>query len=179
MALTDGEKRELANISGNVQRVRVFFESVAAPPADAHPEAWLRYLIEMKRVMGNTSNWLSLTACLLAKEHLDAVLPMAEFDVALKPQGAPGLDIDAMTIHEERVVGEVKTTIPYNQKQQRLGAAQQSSIRKDVAKLLLADAKHKFLFVTDDMTYHAVAHAFATQLGAIQLVLLGAGDQEQ
>jgi len=174
VALTDEEKRGLATIAGHVQRVRSFFGTISAPAADAPVEVWLRYLIEMKRALGNTSNWLSLTACLLAKGYLEDAPVMNDFDVAVKPQGAKGLDIDAMTIDGARVVGEVKTTIPYYLNEQRLGGTQYTSIQKDIDNLQLVDATYKYLFVTDEMTYRAIAHAFASQLEGIQLVLLGA-----
>ena len=170
MPMTDSEARSISAIADNVERLRRFFHDVEAPSSGAPPDEWLRYLVAMKRTMGNTSNWLSYVACLLAKSYLHANLQMAEFDVSLKPQGAPGLDIDAMKVKGERVVAEIKTTIPYNQS--RLGAAQLASFRKDFDKLSSAVAEHKFLFVTDERTYHAVEHAFAAQLDGIRLVSL-------
>jgi hypothetical protein len=170
MSLTDSEARSIVAIADNVERLRQFFQDVEAPSTENPPEEWLRYLVAMKRTMGNTSNWLSFVACLLAKNYLHACLQMTEFDVSLKPQGAPGLDIDAMTVMGERVVAEIKTTIPYNHS--RLGAAQRSSFQADFDKLSSAVAEHKFLFVTDKSTYHAVEHAFASRLNGIRLVSL-------
>lgn len=172
MSMTDSEASSIAAIADNIKRLRQFFHDVEAPSYGQSPKEWLRYLVAMKRTMGNTSNWLSLIACLLAKDYLQANLHMAEFDVSLKPQGAPGLDIDAMTVSGERVVAEIKTTIPYNQS--RLGAAQQASFQKDFFKLSSANADHKYLFVTDERTYSAVEHAFTSQLkpNGIRLISL-------
>jgi len=168
--MTDSEARSISAIAGNVERLRRFFHDVEAPSSGDSPDEWLRYLVAMKRTMGNTSNWVSFVACVLAKRYLNANLQMAEFDVSLKPQGAQGLDIDAMTVTGERVVAEIKTTIPYNQ--MRLGAAQHASFQKDFDKLSSAVAEHRFLFVTDERTYQAVEHAFVSRLNGIQLVSL-------
>jgi hypothetical protein len=175
--MTDSEGRSISAIADNVERLRQFFHDVKAPSTGDPPEEWLRYLVAMKRTMGNTSNWLSFIACLLAKNYLHAHLQMAEFDVSLKPQGAPGLDIDATTVTGKRVVAEIKTTIPYNQS--RLGSAQQKSFQKDFHKLSSAIAEHKFLFVTDELTYHAVEHAFASQLNGIRLISLWSDAHEK
>lgn len=100
---------------------------------------------------------------------------MQPFDVAFKPQGAPGLDIDAKTIDGERVVGEIKTTTPYHGHD--LGAAQKLTFVKDFRKLEEAVAVHKFFFVTDEATFDVVQRRYLDQLPGSTVVLLEGRDE--
>jgi hypothetical protein len=92
----------------------------------------------MKAIVGNASNDMSFIAALMAKDYLYSTLPMVDYDAGLKPQGAPGLDIDERTSDGRRVVGEIKTTTPYNGPD--LGAQQKAMFAKDFDKLNAASA---------------------------------------
>lgn len=170
MESTEREQAALGIIADRVDALREFVTRRTPPDRGAPAADWFCYLAELKAVQGNTHNLSSLAACLMAKEYLIQRLPMAPFDVAEKPQGAPGLDIDAHTIDGRRVVGELKTTVPYAGS--RLGAAQSKSFASDVAKLEAAEAPLKFLFVTDPTTKQAVEHAFGSRLRNIAVVCL-------
>jgi hypothetical protein len=111
----------------------------------------------------------------MAKHYLMSKLPMSSFDAAQKPQGAPGLDIDARTIDGKRVVAEVKTTDPYQIED--LGAAQKTEFRKDFEKLRSVQAAHKFFFVTEVRTFEAMRKKYAREIPGITVVLLTTGDE--
>lgn len=113
---------------------------------------------------------MSFIATLMAKEYLGSVLDMAPFDAALKPQGAPGLDIDERTQRGDRVVAEIKTTVPYLGAD--LGAAQKTSFLKDFAKLRIAEAPYKFFFLTNPDAYNAVMRRYAAEVVGVSVVLL-------
>jgi len=130
--LTSREQAAVQRILDRITELAQFLEQ-SPMPADPAPEVLYEFLARMKQIQGNTDNGASLVACLLAKRYLNAHLDMEPFDVALKPQGAPGLDIDERTLTGKRVVGEIKTTVPYGARD--LGAAQQYSFEKDFQKL--------------------------------------------
>jgi hypothetical protein len=69
-------------------------------------------------------------------------------------QGAPGIDIDVETSEGHRIVAEIKTTVPY--KPSDFGGKQAESFKNDFAKLVEAEAAHKFLFVTDSRAFSAL-----------------------
>jgi hypothetical protein len=170
METTANERAAIRNVPGRVRALRAFVRDHEPPDHTAPAAAWFRYLAKLKAVQGNLHNLSSLPACLIAKDYLSARLPMAPFDVAQKPQAAPGLDIDAATSDGRRVIGELKTTVPYGVV--RLGAAQHKAIATDIAKLRAKAADHKFLFVTDPQTKKAVERAFAADLHEIEVVCL-------
>ena len=142
-------------------------------PMDATSADLYSYLARMKNIQGNTDNGVSLVACLMAKEYLNRHLEMAPFDIALKPQGAAGLDIDERTIAGSRVVAEVKTTVPYQPND--LGAQQKAMFKKDFAKLNAAQSPHRFFFVTHPRTFDIMRSKYANEIPGITVVLLPGG----
>ncbi len=101
---------------------------------------------------------------------------MQPFDVAAKAQGAPGLDIDAMTEDGERVVGEIKTTVPYNGPD--LGASQQATFQKDFDKLRAAEAERKYFFVTNEAVFRLMQRSrYARELEGVTVVLVTTGEE--
>jgi hypothetical protein len=136
--------------------------------------AWYKYLAMMKEIQGNTSNDISFVACLMAKEYLYRKLPMKPFDVASKPQGAPGLDLDERTQSNQRVIGEIKTTVPY--KKDDLGAQQRESFKKDFQKLNSERADYKFFFVTEERTFNIIKKKYAQEIPGVTIVLLITGE---
>src|SRR5271166_4986649 len=99
---------------------------------------------------------------------------MRPFDVGLKPQGAPGLDIDEQTIDGRRVVAEIKTTTPYSLTD--LGSQQRASFVGDFKKLNAAAADLKFFFVTDRSSFELMRMKYARQIPGVRIVLLPEGD---
>lgn len=88
-----------------------------------------------------------------------------------------GLDIDARTTSNERIIGEIKTTTPY--KGDQFGAAQIAALRKDFNKLRQHQAEHKYMFVTDIAAFNALRQSFAHDLPGVMIVCLTSGDQHQ
>jgi hypothetical protein len=104
MALTENERRSLTSIRQRLDRLRAFLIERASPLDGSAIGVWYDHLAATKEIVGNANNDLSFVACLMAKDYLSRHLEMEPFDVALKPQGAPGIDIDERTVDGERVV---------------------------------------------------------------------------
>lgn len=169
-SLTANERRALEVIEGKIQRLQEFLNASTCPQVDESPALWHDYLAALKEVLGNTSNDMSLVACLAAKDYLCQTLPMVPYDAAAKPQGATGLDIDERTTDGQRVIGEVKTTTPFLPND--FGAAQVKSLRNDFAKLRQVQADYKFLFVSDSLAYRVLRRKYAREIDDVQIVML-------
>lgn len=168
--LTEHEQGELERVQQRLGTVKLWLIEHAPPNQSDSVEDWFRYADAFREVLGNLNNYTSLLACFLAKNYLSDVLPMSDFDVSLKPQGAAGLDIDARTISGQRVVAEIKTTRPYGEA--KFGAAQRDSILKDLTKLKRAPAEHRFMFFTDRRAHTIAIESLVVQLEGISPVLL-------
>jgi hypothetical protein len=171
--LTPGERQAVQGILDRIATLARFLtQSPVAEDADSG--VLYSYLARMKEIQGNTDNGVSLVACLMAKEYLTRQLDMQPFDVAAKPQGAAGLDIDQRTTAGARVVGEIKTTMPYGAND--LGSAQRSTFEKDFVKLNAAAAVHRFFFVTERRTFELVRGKYASKIPGVKVVLLPFGE---
>lgn len=130
------------------------------------------YMLSLKSIIGNYNNDISALACLMAKDYILNNLEIkGDFNVLLKPQGAPGFDIDEMTIDGKRVIGEIKTTVPY--KGTDFGAMQKLSIDKDIDKLLNETAEYKYFFVTNVESFNILNSKFELLKRKIELIYLG------
>jgi hypothetical protein len=175
MELSEQAKQSLQAVSQKLQQLAAFMARRQVPTPDTPLAEWFAYFADMRTISGNLSNDLSLVSCLMAQDYLMRTLPMQPFDVAAKPQGAKGLDIDAERLDGERVVGEIKTTVPHHGT--RLGAAQITAFQKDFAKLAAVEAMHKFLFVTDATTLSLMTRRYASQLEGVTVVNLANGQR--
>lgn len=163
----------MGRIAARINVVAEFLQSAPRPDAAATPDKWFPYLARIKAIQGNFSNDLSFVSALMAKSYLCETLDMEPFDVALKPQSAPGLDIDERTREGRRVIAEIKTTVPYGTKD--LGAQQKTMFLKDFLKLQQTAADHKFFFVTDERSYDLAVGKYANKLAGAAIVLLPEG----
>lgn len=171
MPLSEKELRYCDGIALRLDRIRALLASGALehPP---RPSALFAFLAELRLIQGNLSNDVSFAATLLARDFLAAKFGIV-FDAASKPQGASGIDIIASTSCGERIVAEIKTTVPYRAAD--LGANQQKSFQRDFEKLARADARHKFLFVTDARTFDVLRKPkYQAQLTGVQIINLAA-----
>lgn len=148
-ALTEQEKRYGQEIRNKDSALRTFLAGSALPP-DIDERAWLAYLTSIKAILGNLSNDVGFVATLLVKRYLAARFGIVDFDAAAKPQGAAGADIVAVSADGRQIVGELKTTTPY---QPGFGAQQRTTIIKDLTRLAASTADHRFMFVTDADTF--------------------------
>ncbi len=174
LELAKNEADGLEQVAERIDRLREFLATQQPPGNHASPQTWFVYLTAIKTILGNSSNDLSFVSCLMAREYLGARFPLVPFDVAAKPQGANGLDIDAWTTTGERIIGEIKTTSPYHPT--RFGAAQMTSLRKDFAKLQRNDADHTFMFVTDPVAFQLLRQSFSDDLPGVMIVCLTSGE---
>jgi hypothetical protein len=167
---TEGERNALETMQKRIEELRAFLSQNETPDALDPSECWFAHLLGISTILGNFSNNLSLVACVMAKEYLERTLPMRPIDVAHKPQGAPGLDFDELTIDGARVIGELKTTVPYAGS--RFGAAQATSLKKDFAKLQAHEADYKFMFVTDAGAARELRRSYFNELNGVTVVCL-------
>ncbi len=172
MDRTTAEHGQLDAIHERVSLLRSFLNTRSLPGRFQPASEWLAFLAEMKSIVGNASNDLSYIACLLAKEYLSARFEMRTFAVALKPQGASGFGIDAETLANRRIIGEIKTTALHHSTD--FGAQQRQGFKKDIAKLARSSADFRFFFVTDPRAYAVVHQRHLSLLngGGIEVVLL-------
>lgn len=169
---TEGEKAYRDRILEKLAELR---EYLNAQNLDAHgsPADWYHHLNQMKGILGNANNDVSFVGALLAKSYLVNRFGDMDFDAAQKAQGAPGLDVD-VTVGSERVVGEIKTTTPYNGPD--FGAQQRAMFEKDFAKLAAAEAAHKFMFVTETATFEILCRpSYRAKLAGVTIVQLVSG----
>ncbi len=169
--MTPNEKAYLQRIQTHIAELRVFLNNHTLDETQ-DIEAWFEFLGAIRAIQGNTSNDFSFLGCMLAKRYLAARFEIGDFDAAAKPQGAPGLDLDLTTTDGKRVIGEIKTTIPYSGAKNDLGAQQKASFQKDFDKLNFAQADYKFFFVTDLKTYEVVQHRYVKLIPGVEVVLL-------
>ena len=161
-------------ILGKVAELREYLNVQSLDPHGS-PADWYHHLNKMKGILGNTNNDVSFVGTLLAKSYLVNRFGDIEFDAAQKAQGASGLDID-LTIGQERVVGEIKTTIPYNGPD--FGAQQKAMFEKDFAKLAAAEAAHKYMFVTETATFEILCRpSYRERLAGVAIVQLISGEE--
>ncbi len=166
---TPNEQAYFEHIREHIALLHDYLNNNAAP-LENDSVAWFEFIAKMRAIQGNTSNDQSFLATLLAKTYLLSRFSFANFDAAEKAQGAPGLDIDVLTITGERIVGEIKTTVPYGKND--VGAQQKASFIKDFVKLNAAEADFKFFFVTDNRTYEIVQSRYAHLIPNVEVVLL-------
>jgi len=166
-ALTIGELRFCDVIRAKDRSLRQFLDGTDFPTAfDAR--SWLSYLTGIKSALGNLNNDLGFVATVLVKGYLDRRFGIVGFDAAGKPQGASGVDIEASTPDGRTIVGELKTTKPY---QPGFGAAQRTSIKRDLDRLAASTADHRFMFVVDADAYSALCRpSLASRAPGIEVV---------
>jgi hypothetical protein len=168
--LTASERSYVNNILAKTAAVGGLLGGSA--PAKS-PRELLAYLTDLKNALGNLNNDISFVASLLVKPFLRERFGI-EFDAALKPQGAAGPDIECVLPDGNLIVGEIKTTKPY---QPGFGAKQKEEIRKDLLRLSNSAAAHRFMFVTDSECYRTICgKAFSSRAPGVEVVNLVTGE---
>jgi hypothetical protein len=180
MALTPhplftAERRRLEGIGERIASLRNLLNASPEPEPDAPTGDWFAYLSQVKAIQGNTDNLLAFVTTLMARDYLVRRLTVRPFDVAAKPQGASGLDIDTVTGNGQRIIAEIKSTVP--RKGNRLGAAQVQTWRKDFDKLNRESAAYKFFFVSDRAAFDVARELYAEEIPGVTVVLLTTGEE--
>jgi hypothetical protein len=138
-----------------------------------NPAAWLQHLTNLKHTLGNLNNDLGFVATLLVKAHLKQRFAITDFDAGAKAQGASGIDIVAQTIDGKTILGELKTTKPY---QPGFGAQQRMTILKDLNRLASSAADHRLMFVIDAETFRTLCGKnFSSKAPGVEVVDLVTG----
>jgi hypothetical protein len=170
--LTSGEEQFVASIRAKDIALREFL-STRSFERSYNPSQWLDYLCGIKNALGNINNVVSFVATILIKEFLERRFAIRDFDAASKAQGASGLDIEAKSQDGKVIIGELKTTKPY---QPGFGAAQRLSILKDLRRLASTAADHRFMFVIDADAFQALqGKTLASQAAGVEIVDLVTG----
>ena len=151
---TELETNQLRAIADRLTTLRAVLSQHELPSLEQSAR-WYELLSGIKRVQGNLSNDIHFVATLLAQSYLAGRFDLLPLDAAAKPQGAPGLDIDVQTTQGQRIVGEIKTTIPYGRSD--FGSQQKVTFEKDFKNLASERADSKFMFVTEDHTFDILA----------------------
>jgi len=131
------------------------------------------YLNEFKRIMGNYNNDLSYIACLMVKQYLLKKHNFSHLDMSIKKQATSGLDIDEITLENERCIAEIKTTFPFEKND--FGGNQKTRFRDDFKKLKENDAKFKYMFVVEEKSFNILKKKYISELVGITTVLLPSG----
>jgi hypothetical protein len=169
MQFTQSETAMCRALLAKDEKLRAFLSSNELLPT-TDPKQWLIYLVGIKSALGNLNNDVSFVSTLLAKEFLFERFAINDFDAGKKPQGAPGIDIEATTTDGRTIAGELKTTTPY---QPGFGAAQRTSILKDINRLAQTRADYRFMFVVDGDSYRTICgKPFASRMPGVEVVNL-------
>jgi len=170
MELTSNERDRLLSIARKLADVQDCMSSQPLQEQSTDCAYWYERLAPIKRRLGNFANDVSFTAGLMAKAFVMSRHLVAALDIASKPQGAPGLDLDVMTTDGRRVIGQIKTTIPYHGED--LGAQQRKTFVADFAKLATNQADYRYFFVTEREAFDVVRKRYLADLVGVTLVLL-------
>lgn len=171
MTYTDTEAHARVAILEKDKALRLYLAANRLDDED-DPARWLAYLVGLKNLLGNVSNDLGFVATLLVKCYLADRFGI-DFDAAAKAQGAAGIDVEAQTADGHRIVGELKTTKPY---QPGFGAQQRTMMIKDLARLAASDADHRLMFVTDPDTFATLCKpSWSARAPGIEIIDLTTG----
>lgn len=168
MELINNEKSELIKSLKKIDNLKEFLYSNDIDKDDIYK--LYKYFNKIKDILGIFNTDISYISCLMAKEYLSSRFDLNNFDVSEKSQSAPGIDIVVYTKDSQKIIAEIKTTIPY--KITDFGANQIDSLRKDFAKLKNTEANFKFMFVTEESAYNVLNKKYIKDLDGIYLVLL-------
>ena len=167
-ALSASEAASCRAISAKVENLRAVLDANRlCDPVNA--QSWLAHLTQIKDALGNVGNSMSFLGSLLIKEFLNDEFGVSDFDAGLKPQGASGADVEATAEDGRVIVGELKTTKPY---QLGFGAAQRTAMLKDLSRLANSNADIRIMFGTDRDAYDAIRdrRAFSSSAPGVLLV---------
>ncbi|KIL53443.1 hypothetical protein KP77_04190 [Jeotgalibacillus alimentarius] len=169
--LSNEEINYIESLSKKLDKVRNFFtEDMPSNFVNENLVKQHEVIKSFRRIIGNIDNDMSFLGCLLIKEFLNQRHSFSALNMALKPQGSPGLDVDENTSDGKRIIGELKTTFPYNEND--LGSNQKSNFIKDFEKLKHNEADYKYFFVTEPKTFDIVQNKYHQYLKGVNLVLL-------
>jgi hypothetical protein len=167
--LTKNEEHSCGIIERRVNELRQFLNTHELEEC-TNFVSWYKYLNSMKGILGNFDNNISYVATLLAKQYITNHFKILPFDAAEKPQGAPGMDIDITTREGKRIIGQIKTTMPYGKND--FGSNQKTHIKKDLESLKNSRADYKFMFVTEFLTFELLKEKYLSPNSGLKLVNL-------
>ncbi len=177
MPLETGEVRYLDGLENKIRSLRDALAMGIPELKSLEIPTTYRWLVGIKTILGNFNNDVSFIGALMAKDFLLNRHRISGLDVSLKAQGAAGFDIEVTAANGDRIVAEVKTTIPYAGT--KLGAKQAEMFRKDFAKLAAVKTRFRYFFVTEKEAFDATLRKYGTDLEGITVVLLPNGISDE
>lgn len=124
-------------------------------------------LVHKKKELSSVNIKIHSNAVQLAEQYLKKIHPnIQSWDTKLGSDS--GVDIVGYDNNKEKVVGEVKSTIPYGGN--RLGAAQAKSIKYDLDKMKKYPGTSKYFFILNSLAKTAVMHKFQDELEDIKVL---------
>jgi len=153
----------LREINKKMENLKAFFLENDLAIKEDNVKSVLRNFLELKTIMKNIDNNFHYLASLAPKSYLKSKHGV---EISLeKATGEGGLDIETGD-----VVGEIRTTVPCGKGD--FGANQKINIRKDLTRLKLSKAKHKYFFVIDKQAEHILRRKYSKNYPAVTIVNL-------
>jgi hypothetical protein len=172
--LTPAELGEIGKLARRTESVRDLLTAATFAPLQDFVY-WFGLLSSVRSAQGNISNDLAYLATLMAKAFLKQRHGV-DFDAAAKAQGAPGIDVDVRMPNGQRVVAEIKTTVPYLGTD--FGAQQLKSFLADFAKLNAVLADFKYVMVTSESAFEVLRKPkYLAMIPGIRVVCLTTGNE--
>ncbi len=153
----------IVGINKKIERIKSFIETENLHIQDGNIKTAVIKWMELKEIVGNMGNDIHYLTLHLANSFLKAKHNVS-VDLG-KPPGSAGLDIEL-----EDIVAEIKTTIPHLAHD--FGAAQKREIKKDLDRLELSSAKHKYFFVVNHKTEQIVKTKYLMNYPSVKVVNL-------
>jgi len=126
-------------------------------------------LVAKKKELSSVNIKIHSNAVQLAEQYLKKIHPDIQ-NWETKLGSDSGVDIVGYDNNKEKIVGEVKSTIPYGGN--RLGAAQATSIKYDLDKMKKYPGASKYFFILNSIAKTAVMHRFQDELDDIKVLAI-------
>jgi hypothetical protein len=153
----------LKEINEKMDGLKTFFINQDLQINENNVKAVLNKLLELKAILKNIDNNIHFLSYFAANSFLKEKHDV-EIDLD-KATGQGGLDIEVGDI-----VGEIKTTSPCGNGD--FGANQKDHIKKDLERLDLSFAKHKYFFVIDEETEQILRRKYSKSYPSVKIVNL-------
>jgi hypothetical protein len=154
---------KLREINNKMSDLKTFFTNNDLDINENNIKDVLGSFLELKAIMKNMDNSVHFLAYFAANSFLKKKHGV-EIDLN-KATGGGGLDIEVGDI-----VGEIKTTVPCGNGD--FGANQKDNIKKDLERLELSFAKHKYFFIIDEETERILLRKYSRSYPSVTIVNL-------
>lgn len=155
--------QDLERINGKIKKLATFLNNEDLLVKNNNITEMLKKFMNLKQIIGNLDMDIHFLASHIANSFLEKKHGIT-IDLT-KPGGSAGFDIKT-----EQVVGEIKTTIPYNKND--FGANQKKTIQKDLRRLEESDREFKYFFVTNQKTEQILIEKYSRKYPSVKIANL-------